>query len=98
MKEAGLDAIACSLPQNVLLLTGYFPVVGTAVALMTKDCHVTLLAPEDEMALADCDGADQVIPFQPGSLDELTGVVEAARRPLARALHEQGLKDARVGV
>ena len=36
MEEAGLDAIVCSLPQNVLLLTGYFPVVGTSLAFMTQ--------------------------------------------------------------
>ena len=97
MEEAGLDAIACSLPENVLLLTGYFPVVGTSVALMTRDCRVTLLAPEDEMGLADRDGADQVIGFQPCSLARLTDAVKALREPVARVLHEQGLAGAQVG-
>ena len=97
MKEAGLDAIACSLPENVLLMTGYFPVVGTSMALITRDCRVTLLAPEDEMGLADRDGADQVVGFQPGSLDKLTGAVEAIREPLARVLHQRGLTGTRVG-
>jgi Xaa-Pro aminopeptidase len=97
MKEAGLDALICSLPENVLLLTGYFPVVGTSVALMTRDCQVTLLAPEDEMDLADTDGADVVIGFKPGSLEKLTDAVEAIQGPLSRIVRDQHLAGARVG-
>lgn len=97
MEEAGLDAIACSLPENVLLLTGYFPVVGTSLAFVTKDCQVTLFAPEDEMDLADRDGADEVVAFEPGSLTELTSAVEAVRGPVSRALRQQKLTGARVG-
>jgi Xaa-Pro aminopeptidase len=93
MQEARLDALVCSLPQNVLLLTGYYPIVGTSVAVMTSDRHVTLLAPQDEMGLADCDGADEVIAFQPGSLDRITDATEAIRKPLAKAIHGK----ARVG-
>ncbi len=52
MKEAGLDALVCTLPADVLLLTGYFPVVGTSVAVVTRDCEVLLLVPEDEQELA----------------------------------------------
>jgi hypothetical protein len=33
LKEQGLEAVVCSLPSNVLLLTGYWPVVGTAIAV-----------------------------------------------------------------
>ncbi len=65
MKEAGLDAIACALPANVLLLTGYFPVVGTSLAVVTREREVWLYAPEDEKELAECSGADRVVTFQP---------------------------------
>jgi Xaa-Pro aminopeptidase len=69
MEEAGLDAIACALPSNVLLLTGYFPVVGRSMAVMTRDSHVTLIVPEDERELADCDNADRLLTFDDSSAD-----------------------------
>ena len=97
LREAGLDGIVCTMPENVLLLTGYFPIVGTSVAVMNRDGQVTLLAPEDEMGLADCDGADQVIAFQPVSLEKLTNAEEAIQKPLARALREEHLENARLG-
>lgn len=97
LQETGLDALVCSLPENVLLLTGYYPIIGTSLVLMTRDRYVVLFAPEDEMGLADCDGADEVIPFQPGSLDKITSATDALREPLARVLHQHGLAKARVG-
>ena len=93
MQEARLDALVCSLPQNILLLTGYYPVIGTSVAVMTSDRYVTLLAPEDEMNLADCDGADDVIAFHPGSLDCITNATQAIRNPLSQVIRGK----ARVG-
>jgi Xaa-Pro aminopeptidase len=67
MQEAGLDAIACALPSNVLLLTGYFPVVGKSIAVMTRDSQVTLIVPQDERELADCNTADRLRTFDGGS-------------------------------
>jgi Xaa-Pro aminopeptidase len=52
LQDASLHALVCTLPENVLLLTGYWPVVGTAVAVATTDGHHTILAPEDESDLA----------------------------------------------
>jgi len=71
LKEAGLDAIACALPANVLLLTGYFPVIGRSLAVMTRDREVTLIVPEDERELADSDTADNLVTFRPEAADEL---------------------------
>ena len=33
--DARLEALVCSLPENVLLLSGYWPVVGTSIAVAT---------------------------------------------------------------
>ncbi len=82
MAHAGLDAIVCSLPANVLLLTGYFPVVGTSVAIAMRDGQVILVVPEDEEELATCSGADRVLTFQPGSLERISGAVEEIRQTL----------------
>src|SRR3954470_16230350 len=37
LAASGFDALVCALPANVLLLTGYWPAIGNAVAIATKD-------------------------------------------------------------
>jgi Xaa-Pro aminopeptidase len=92
----GLDALACARPSNVLMLSGYWPVVGTAVALATADGRVAVVAPKDEEDLARESAAD-VYPFEPGSLHELRSVREAIRGPLADAARALGIGRGRVG-
>ena len=48
LSENNWDALVCTLPSNVLLLSGYWPVIGSAVAFFTRDGGVIVLAPEDE--------------------------------------------------
>ena len=76
------DLLVCALPKNVLLLSGYWPVVGTGVAVASVDGEVLLLVPEDEEELAKVGWADEVRTFKPGSLDKLTRAAEAIRAPL----------------
>jgi len=70
MKEAGLDAIACGLPSNVLLLTGYFPVVGRSFAIATREGEVVLFAPRDEADLSEDTNAARTVLYdtRPGEL------------------------------
>lgn len=95
MKEASLDAVILSLPANVLMATGYFPVVGTSVVLVTREGEIDLIAPEDEGELAQQGGADRVIPFQPGSLEKIATAADFIRQPLRelvqRALPERAI-------
>lgn len=88
---AGVDALVCALPVNVLLLSGYWPVVGASVAVATREGTVHLLAPEDEEGLAARGRADVLRTFSPGSLTELTGASEAVRAPLRESLKSLGL-------
>lgn len=72
LREAGLDALVCARPSNVLLLSGYWPVVGTSIAIATKEGRIGLIVPEDEEALAAKGWADELLTFKAGSLDELS--------------------------
>ena len=92
----GLDALACALPGDVLMLSGYWPVVGTAVALANADGRVAVVAPTDEAGLAREAAAD-VYPFEPASLHELRTAGEAIRSPLADAARALGIDRRRVG-
>jgi Xaa-Pro aminopeptidase len=97
LHDAGLDALVCSLPTNVLLLSGYWPVVGTAVAVATREGRVAVLAPEDEEDLARQGWATEVRTYRPGSLASLTSPVTAMRDPLAALLRALGLAGGRIG-
>src|SRR5207247_4895686 len=48
MPREGLDALVCRLSENVVLLTGYWPVVGRSAAVLTLEHGPILLAPEME--------------------------------------------------
>ena len=43
LKASQLQAVASSSPQEVLLLTGYRPVMGASLALVTRDGEVCAL-------------------------------------------------------
>lgn len=96
LSGSGLDALVCTWPDNVLVLSGYWPVVGTAVAVATGD-GVAVLAPEDERDLAAGGWAGEVRTYRPGSLQQLISPAEAAREPLRALLADLGLSQARIG-
>ncbi len=91
LRGGGHDALLCALPANVLLLTGYWPVIGSAIAVATSDGHISVLAPADERDLAEAGWADDIRTFELGGLGELLGVGQAAAAPLAELLCAAGL-------
>ncbi|HZU14758.1 MAG TPA: M24 family metallopeptidase [Chloroflexota bacterium] len=76
--DAGFDALVCGLPENVRLLTGYWPVVGASLAVVTPH-WIAVIAPEDEADLASLGFADRVVTYKPGSLHRLTSPAQAIR-------------------
>jgi len=97
LRDGNLDAVLCALPSNVLMLTGYFPVVGTSVAIFTREGEICLLAPEDERELAARSRADRLRTFKPGSLEELRNAYQAVQKPLEEALNFLRLSGKRIG-
>ncbi len=85
LRDAGLDALVCALPANVLLLSGYAPVVGSSVALTARGGRLAVLVPEDERELAAWGRSDEVVTFEPASLTDLRRAEDAVREPLGRA-------------
>ena len=81
LANSSLDAIVCSLPKNVLLLSGYWPVVGTSVAIALADGGLHLIIPEDEKDLVKASSA-RLHTYKPASLNKLTTATEAVREPL----------------
>ncbi|HET8649179.1 MAG TPA: Xaa-Pro peptidase family protein [Gemmatimonadales bacterium] len=98
LADADLDLLIVALPSNVALTTGYFPVVGTAIALFSSAGRLILLAPADELALAQQSRADAVRGYHPGSLDRLTRATEAVEPLLAKALADLRGSSGRIGL
>lgn len=97
LRRADLDALVCALPADVRMMSGYWPVVGTSIAVFTRDSRVSLIVPEDEKELASHGWADDVVTFQPALLDRLTNAAEAVSEPLARVCAQLKLESRRIG-
>jgi Xaa-Pro aminopeptidase len=97
LREDGLDVLICSLPANVLLLTGYWPIVGTSLVLVVPGPRTVLIVPEDERALAGQGWADEVRTYQPSSLEDLRTPGQAVRFPLCEVARSLGAGCQRVG-
>ncbi len=82
LADAKLDAVVCSLPKNVLLLSGYWPVIGTSVAVAFAGGNIQLIVPADEQELAEQGWADHIQTFKPAPLDQLTSASEQLLDPL----------------
>jgi Xaa-Pro aminopeptidase len=97
LRDEKLDAVICALPVYVLLVSGYWPVIGNSLVVATRDGARVLLVPEDEKELAEQGDADQVTTYQPSTLKKIQTVAEAAAPPLRELLKRLGLACARVG-
>lgn len=87
LRRAHLDALVCSFPSDVLMLSGYWPVIGTAVAVATREGRVIVIAPKDEEELAQR-GWGEVRTFSPSSLDQVSTAPERLVDPLHQALKD----------
>jgi Xaa-Pro aminopeptidase len=97
LQEHSLDALVCALPRSVLLLSGYWPVVGSSVAIASRDGGVILLAPKDEEDLARRGSAAEVITFEPSTFGAITTAAESIGRPLATVANTLGRTIRRIG-
>jgi Xaa-Pro aminopeptidase len=97
IERADLDAVLVTLPSYVLMLTGYWPVIGTAVAVASREGEVAILAPEDELQFAEHSWADRIRTFRPGTLDHIATAVQSITDPLRSLLHDMKLHCARIG-
>lgn len=91
MRASGLDAFLCRLPHNVLMLTGYAPVLGNSFALFPLDGEPALLVPESEEEMARSGWVGDVRGFGSSTLHRLGTVAEAVEPMLAQLARERGL-------
>jgi Xaa-Pro aminopeptidase/Xaa-Pro dipeptidase len=92
------DAILCSSPTEILLVTGYWPVMGSSLAVFTADGRVSVLVPEDEEDLAEKTSAAHILTYKPAGMDSLDSPSDRMQKPLAGMLEGMKLSRARLGL
>ena len=97
--EQGEDyrAIICRLPQNVLMLTGYQPILGNSFCLVSRnrsdEIELRLAVPIDELDLIPDDTVVEIETFAEETLDYISNATEAVRVPLGRLLNSANVTD-----
>ncbi len=97
MRREGLDALVCRLPHNVLILSGYWPVLADSVVVVRTEGEPALVVPEGEDELAHAGWVDDVRTFKPVTLDKLSDSVSETAPVLADVARDLRLSGARVG-
>lgn len=98
-RQRGEDfhAIICRLPQNVVMLTGYQPILGNSFCIVSlntgKDVEFRLLVPEDEKDLVPPGVAVEVKTFTEETMEYMGNTIQAAREPLAELLRSAGINE-----
>ncbi|MGA7156464.1 MAG: Xaa-Pro peptidase family protein [Acidobacteriaceae bacterium] len=95
---AGLDAILCSSASDVLLCTGYWPVMAMSLSIVTSQGEAHVLLPEDEYELAHARTSACIKTYKPNSLDRVTDLMTSISAPFAGVISSLGLARATIGI
>jgi Xaa-Pro aminopeptidase len=97
LEATNWDLMACSMPANVLLTTGYWPGAGYSLAITTRAGEILLIVPEDEEELAEMSWADDVRTYCPMPLQRLMTAEEPVYEAFLELRNDFGLLAGRVG-
>ena len=97
LETSGLDALICGLPANVLMISGYWPVLGKSIACCTKDGLLAVIAPEDEREFAEASGGEVRL-YSPPVIGGTDGLQESISPVLKDLLEKHDLSKARFGI
>jgi Xaa-Pro aminopeptidase len=95
--RAGYTALICRLPQDLVLLTGYQPILGNSFCVLTLDPsgapEVRLAVPADERDLVPADSAVDVVTYSEETMSRISTTIPSVREPLAELLRAAALGD-----
>ncbi|HJT59568.1 MAG TPA: Xaa-Pro peptidase family protein [Ktedonobacteraceae bacterium] len=90
-------ALICRLPQSVVMLTGYQPILGNTFCLVTvnaaRDVEIRLALPVDEKDFVPPGTAVEVKTYAEETLHSIANTIEAAREPLAELIRSAGINE-----
>lgn len=97
LKQTNWDLLACAMPSNVLLLSGYWPASGYSVAFATRAGQIVLIVPEDEDDLTENSWADEVATYCPAPLDRVMTAEECIFDAVIKVKRELDFRADRIG-
>lgn len=98
-KQRGADyhAIVCRLPQNVVMLTGYQPILGNSFCIVTLSnagqVEFRLAVPKDEEDRVPQGVAVEVKTFSEETMDSISNPLGAVHEPLAELVRSAKLNE-----
>lgn len=97
-KQRGADfhALVCRMPENVLMLTGYQPILGNSFCIVTvkgTDVEIRLAVPKDEEDLVPKGVAVQVVTFAEETMEYIGNTIQAVHEPLGELLRSAKLNE-----
>jgi Xaa-Pro aminopeptidase len=92
-----IDVLVCRLPENVLLLTGYWPTSSFAFAVVPREGQVVLIAVDTERLELPEESADEVRFYRTGVLGTLDPL-ESVTRHLGEIFRTMGVDRGRIGI
>jgi Xaa-Pro dipeptidase len=96
MQQQKIDALVCRLPENIVMLTGYWPMNGFAFLVFPADREPILIVPVPEEELAREGWVEDIRTFKWGLVDSGDPYVSIAAL-LKQAAVDLGLTGKRVG-
>jgi len=96
LSREGYRAVVCRLPEHVVMLTGYQPVLGNSFCVASlnqkEELEIRLLVPGDEANLVRPGTATTIKTFSEETLDYISTTIPSVRQPLTELLEEAGLR------
>lgn len=96
MSNAGLDAMVCRLPENVLLLSGYWPMNGMSWVVLGRDQEPVVIAPVGEEEWVEAGWNNSALFYGWGGVDDDPPDVSVARL-LEQTIRRLGLYGKGIG-
>lgn len=102
MQREGYSAVVCRLPENIVMLTSYQPILGNSFCIASLnsagELEYRLAVPDDEADLVPANIAKQVMTYTEETMSCLGNTISAIHEPLNSLLRDAGLgQDAVVG-
>lgn len=97
LASARLDAVVCALSNNVLMLSGYAPVLGQSILVFPAEGDAVLVVPEDEIGFAREGWWSDIRAYGSNVLKADSTDLDLARPIVRKAIADLGLASARFG-
>ncbi|MCB2209699.1 Xaa-Pro peptidase family protein [bacterium] len=97
MREAGIDVLVCRLPENIVYLSGYWPVFGSSCLIFPVDGEPVEILPVSELDYAAEGWVEDQRTYEFINMGELANPPANILRLMREVWDERGYEDAVVG-